>query len=136
MAAVSPAVDPGLVSVIDHRGDEPFGQFGGRERARAVVFRGLGSLPGITPLHGESLLAGQMSADYIRPPPTINLIADELAAAGAVIRRAIEDDRFPHARAPRLDPLRAALAKFDAAPERTALPKARRQPRLTKRARR
>jgi hypothetical protein len=50
-----------------------------------------------------------MSADYVRSVPTINLIADELAAVTAAIRRAIEDDRFPHA--PRLDPLRAALGK-------------------------
>jgi hypothetical protein len=45
--------------------------------------------------------------------PTIYLSDDEYAAVTAAIRRAIEDDRFP--RAPRLDPLRAALAKFDAA---------------------
>ena len=45
--------------------------------------------------------------------PTINLTDDELAAVTAAIRRAIEDDRFP--RAPRLDPLRAALGKFEAA---------------------
>ena len=45
--------------------------------------------------------------------PTINRAADELAAVTAAIRRVIEDDRFPHA--PRLDPLRAALARFDAA---------------------
>ena len=45
--------------------------------------------------------------------PTINLAADELAAVTAAIRRVIEDDRFPHA--PRLDPLRAALARLDAA---------------------
>jgi hypothetical protein len=44
--------------------------------------------------------------------PTINLTADELAEVTAAIRRAIEDDRFPHA--PRLDPLRAALGKFEA----------------------
>jgi hypothetical protein len=44
---------------------------------------------------------------------TIDLPADELAAVTAAIRHAIEDDRFPHA--PRLDPLRAALARFDAA---------------------
>ena len=31
----------------------------------------------------------------------------------AAIRRVIEDDRYPHA--PRLDPLRAALARLDAA---------------------
>jgi hypothetical protein len=35
-----------------------------------------------------------------------------LAAATAAIRRAIEDHQFP--RAPRLDPLRAVLAKLDA----------------------
>ena len=43
--------------------------------------------------------------------PTINL---ELAAVIATVRRAIEEDRFP--RAPRLDPLRAALAKLESAP--------------------
>jgi hypothetical protein len=43
--------------------------------------------------------------------PTIDLTDDELAAVAAAIRRAIEDDRFP--RAPRLDPLRSALAKLD-----------------------
>ena len=63
-----------------------------------------------------------MSPDYIRPVPTINLTDDELAAVTAAIRRAIEDDRFPHA--PRLDPLRAALGKFDATPELTPLPTA------------
>jgi hypothetical protein len=61
----------------------------------------------------ESLLAGQMSADYCPGMTTINLTDDELAAVTVAIRRAIEDDRFPHA--PRLDPLRAALAKLDAA---------------------
>jgi hypothetical protein len=45
--------------------------------------------------------------------PTIDLPADELAAVTAAIRRAIADDKYPHA--PRLDPLRAALARFDAA---------------------
>ena len=67
------------------------------------------------------LHAGQCRA-YIRAVPTINLTDDELAAVTAAIRRAIEDDRFPHA--PRLDPLRAALAKFDATPELTPLPTA------------
>jgi hypothetical protein len=47
--------------------------------------------------------------------PTINLNVDELAAVSAAIRRAIDEDRFPHA--PRLDPLRAALGKLDAALE-------------------
>jgi hypothetical protein len=45
--------------------------------------------------------------------PTIDLTDDELAAVTAAIRRAIETDRFP--RAPRLDPLRAALAKLEPA---------------------
>jgi hypothetical protein len=54
--------------------------------------------------------------------PTINLTDDELVAVTATVRRAIEDDRFPHA--PRLDPLRAALGKFEAAPAPTSLAKA------------
>jgi hypothetical protein len=45
--------------------------------------------------------------------PTIDLPDDELAAVTAATRRAIEDDRYR--RAPRLDPLRAALARFEAA---------------------
>ena len=53
--------------------------------------------------------------------PAINLTDDELAAVTALVRRAIEDDRFPHA--PRLDPLRAALGKFEAAAEPDPLPK-------------
>jgi hypothetical protein len=48
--------------------------------------------------------------------PTIDLPADELAAVTAAIRGVIADDRYPHA--PRLDPLRAALARLDAANER------------------
>jgi hypothetical protein len=43
--------------------------------------------------------------------PTIDLTDDEHAAVTAAIRRAIETDRFPGA--PRLDPLRSALAKLD-----------------------
>jgi hypothetical protein len=63
-----------------------------------------------------------MAADCIQAMPAINLTNDELAAVAAAIRRAIEDDRFPHAA--RLDPLRAALGKFDSASELTPLPKA------------
>jgi hypothetical protein len=44
--------------------------------------------------------------------PTIDLPDDELAAVTAAIRRLIEADKFPHA--PRLDPLRAALARLEA----------------------
>ena len=59
------------------------------------------------------LLAGQISAAYIQPVPTIDLPDDELAAVTAAIRRAVEDDRFP--RAPRLDALKAALGRLEAA---------------------
>jgi hypothetical protein len=45
--------------------------------------------------------------------PTIDLPDDEMAAVTAAIRGVIEGDRYPHA--PRLDPLRAALARLDAA---------------------
>ena len=45
--------------------------------------------------------------------PTIDLTDAELAAVTAAIRYAIETDRFP--RAPRLDPLRSALAKLEPA---------------------
>jgi hypothetical protein len=44
---------------------------------------------------------------------TIDLTDAEHAAITALIKRAIEQDRFP--RAPRLDPLRSALAKLDPA---------------------
>jgi hypothetical protein len=68
--------------------------------------------------------------------PTFDLPADELAAVAAAIRGAIEDDRFPHA--PRLDPLRAALARFDAAlaPKPTPAPKAPPPAKADKQARR
>jgi len=52
--------------------------------------------------------------------PTIDLTDDEHAAVTAAIRRLIDEDRFPHA--PRLDPLRSALAKLDAAPKLTPDP--------------
>ena len=45
--------------------------------------------------------------------PTIDFPPDELAAVTAAIRGVIEGDQYPHA--PRLDPLRAALARLDAA---------------------
>jgi hypothetical protein len=75
-----------------------------------------------------------MSADYTAIVPTINLPEDELAAVTAAIRRAIEDDKFPHA--PRLDPLRAALARLDAASNPTPDPKAAPPAKADKRARR
>ena len=54
--------------------------------------------------------------------PTIDLNDAEHAPVAAAVRRAIETDRFPHAS--RLDPLRAALGKFEAAREPTPPPKA------------
>jgi hypothetical protein len=48
--------------------------------------------------------------------PTISLPDDELAAVTAAISGVIEGDRYPHA--PRLDPLRAALARLEAAASR------------------
>jgi hypothetical protein len=53
--------------------------------------------------------------------PAFDLTDDELAAGTAAIRRAIEEDRFP--RAPRLDPLRSALAKLEPAPKLSPHPK-------------
>jgi hypothetical protein len=57
--------------------------------------------------------------------PTIDLTDEERAAVTAAVRRAIETDRFP--RAPRLDPLRSALAKLDpaTAPKQTPHPPAK-----------
>ena len=75
-----------------------------------------------------------MSADYIQAVPTINLTDDEHAAVTAAIRRAIEDDKFPHAA--RLDPLRAALARLDAATKPAPHPKAAPPAKADKRARR
>ena len=67
--------------------------------------------------------------------PTIDLPDDELAAVTAAIRRLIEDDKYPHA--PRLDPLRAALARLDAASKATPQdPKAAPPAKADKRARR
>jgi hypothetical protein len=67
--------------------------------------------------------------------PAINLTDDELAAVTAAIRRTIAVDRFPHA--PRLDPLKAALGKLDAAaPEPTPPPKAPPPAKADKRVRR
>jgi hypothetical protein len=45
--------------------------------------------------------------------PTTDLSDADLAAITAVIRRLIDEDKFPHA--PRLDCLRSALAKLDPA---------------------
>jgi hypothetical protein len=60
-----------------------------------------------------------------------DLTADELAAVAATVRRAVEEDKYP--RAPRLDPLRAALAKLDPAPPPSPTPHASK---VDKRARR
>jgi len=80
------------------------------------------------------LLAGKMSADYIEAVPTIDIPDDELAAVTAAICGVIEDDKFPHA--PRLDPLRAALAGLDAASKPVLEPEASPAAKADKRARR
>jgi hypothetical protein len=61
--------------------------------------------------------------------PTVDLTDAELAAIMEAIRRLIEVDRFPLA--PRLDPLRSALAKLekpipDPQPPKAAQPSKRR----------
>jgi hypothetical protein len=56
----------------------------------------------------------------VNTTPTIDLTDAELAAVAAAIRRAVEEDRFP--RAPRLDPLRSALAKLEQEPSPKAPP--------------
>ena len=66
--------------------------------------------------------------------PTIDLPDDELAAVTAALRRAIEGDRYP--RAPRLDALKAALGRLEAAAEPAAQPKAPPAAKGDKRARR
>jgi hypothetical protein len=66
--------------------------------------------------------------------PTVDLPADELAAVAAAIRGVIEGERYPHA--PRLDPLRAALARLDAATAPKPTPKAPPPAKADKRARR
>jgi hypothetical protein len=58
--------------------------------------------------------------------PTVTLPDDELAALRTAVRRLIEGDRFP--RAPRLDPLRAALARLDAAATAEPVPLAKAKP--------
>ena len=50
--------------------------------------------------------------------PTVDLSDDELAAVIAALRRTIREDKFPMS--PRLDPLKAALAKLDPAMPRPA----------------
>jgi hypothetical protein len=65
--------------------------------------------------------------------PTIDLPDDELAAVVAAIRGVLEGDRYPHA--PRLVPLRAALARLDAAAEPSAPPKTPPPGKVEKRAR-
>ena len=50
----------------------------------------------------------------------VDLPDDELAVVIAALRRVIEDDRYPLS--PRLDPLRAALARLEAAARSTPLP--------------
>jgi hypothetical protein len=66
--------------------------------------------------------------------PTIDLPDDELAAATTAIRRVIKGDRYPHA--PRLDVLKAALARLEAASAPEPPPKAAAPAKADKRTRR
>jgi hypothetical protein len=61
--------------------------------------------------------------------PTIDFSDDEHAAVTRAVRRAIDEDRFPHA--PRQAPLRSALAKHAGVDAETA----RARPPLPKRSR-
>jgi hypothetical protein len=54
--------------------------------------------------------------------PTIDLTDDEHAVVTAAIRHLVDEDKFPHA--PRLDPLKSAMTKFDAATANEANPAA------------
>jgi hypothetical protein len=54
--------------------------------------------------------------------PKVDLPDDELAAVIAALRRLLAADRYPHA--PRLVPLRAALARLEAASKAAPLAKA------------
>ena len=55
--------------------------------------------------------------------PVVDLPDDELAAVVAALRRLIDEDKYPHA--PRLDPLRAAMAQLEAVAEPAPQPKVR-----------
>ena len=66
--------------------------------------------------------------------PAISLPDDEFDAVRAALRRVIADDRYPLS--PRLDPLRATLARLEAAAEPTPDPKASTAGKVDKRARR
>jgi hypothetical protein len=71
---------------------------------------------------GEFPLLALTNVGRLYPPvPSIDLPDDELAAVAAALRRVIEDDKYPHV--PPLDPLKAALARLEAAVERAALEK-------------
>jgi hypothetical protein len=97
----------------------------------------------------SSLIFIQWRSEGETGMPTIDFTDAEPAPVTAAIRRTIEDDRFP--RAPRLVPLRTAMAKLDeavvltgeseaiaraTAPRPTPLPKAPAAAKADKRARR
>jgi hypothetical protein len=63
---------------------------------------------------------------------TIDLPDDQLAAVTAAVRGLIEGDRYPHA--PRLDPLRAALARLEAGARTDVEPGTGADSRLTRKA--
>ena len=100
-----------------------------REVPPALALRQLHERVGQARVDAKHLLVEQISAAYIRAVPTIDLPDGELAAVTAALRRAIEGDRYP--RAPRLDALRAALARLEAAAEPGASRRPPRRPKPT-----
>jgi hypothetical protein len=66
--------------------------------------------------------------------PIIDLPDDEFNAVLAAIRQTIADDKYPHA--PRLDPLKAALARLEAGAKPIPQPKSSPPAKADKRARR
>jgi hypothetical protein len=70
----------------------------------------------------EAALLGKMWADTIRPVPTINLTADELAAASS--GRPARHRRRPISTCPAPRSTAGGAGKFEAAREPTPLPKA------------
>jgi hypothetical protein len=66
------------------------------------------------------IVAGGASAKHIIERMTLDLTDDEKLALVAHLRHALEYDPFPHA--PRLDPLKAILAKLEPPAPKPELP--------------
>jgi hypothetical protein len=62
-----------------------------------------------------------MSADYMHPCQQLTSPTTSLQWVSAAIRRIVDEDKFPYA--PRLDPLRVVVGKFEAAMADGVLPR-------------